>query len=102
MLGGVGEVLLFALDAALGIFVCSWILRRDLRRLVGVELERAWPDASLWMAVVMFGPLSVPFHFIRTRRSLAGLDLALFWLGLAVGLSSLPGLGLRWLFGIEA
>ena len=95
-----GEVLLFVLDAALGIAVSWGILRRDLRRLAGEELARAWPDSTLWMAVVLLGPLSVPFHFIRTRRSWAGLGLALLWFGLAVGLSSLPGEGLRWVFGI--
>jgi hypothetical protein len=95
-----GEVLLFTLDAVLGIAVSWGILRRDLRRLAGEELARAWPDATLWMAVVLLGPLSVPFHFIRTRRSWAGLGLALLWFGLAVGLSSLPGEGLRWVFGI--
>lgn len=93
-------MLLFALDAALGIVVSWWILRRDLGRLAGRELERAWPDASLWMAVVLLGPLSVPLHFIRTRRSWAGLDMALFWLAVAVLVTSLPGEALRWLFGV--
>jgi hypothetical protein len=97
----VGEVILFVLDAALGIAVSWGILRRDLARLQGEELARAWPDASLWMAVVLLGPLSVPFHFIRTRRSWAGLGMALLGLGLAVGLSSLPGEVLRWVFGID-
>jgi len=95
-----GEVLLFTLDAALGIAVSWWILRWDLRRLRGEELSRAWPDASAWMAVVMLGPLSVPFHFIRTRRSWAGLDMAVVGLGAAVLLSSLPAEALRWVFGI--
>jgi len=95
-----GEVLLFTLDAVLGIAVSWAILRRDLRRLSGVELGRAWPDSTLWLAVVVLGPLSVPFHFLRTRRSWAGVDMALVGLGLAVGLSSLPGEGLRWVFGI--
>jgi hypothetical protein len=95
-----GEVLLFVLDAALGIAVSWWILRRDLRRLAGEQLARAWPDSTLWLAVVVLGPLSVAFHFLRTRRSWAGVDMALVGFGLAVGLSSLPGEGLRWVFGI--
>jgi hypothetical protein len=52
------------------------------------------------MAVVLFGPLSVPFHFIRTRRSWAGADMALVGLGVAVGLNKLPVVGVAWLFGI--
>jgi hypothetical protein len=96
-----GEVLLFTLDAVLGIAVSWWILRWDLGRLAGEELARAWPDSSLRMAVVLLGPLSVPFHFVRTRRSWAGLDMALFWLVVALLLSSLPVEGLRLVLGIE-
>jgi hypothetical protein len=99
-LAALGEVLLFTLDAALGIAVSWWILRWDLGRLAGRELARAWPDASLWMAVVLLGPLSVPLHFVRTRRSWAGLDMALFWLAVTVLVSSLPAEGLRWLFEV--
>jgi hypothetical protein len=95
-----GEILLFTLDAALGIAVSWAILRWDLGRLAGEELARAWPDSTLWMAIVLLGPFSVPFHFIRTRRSWAGLDMALFWLTVAVLLSGLPGQGLRWVFGM--
>ncbi len=74
------EVLLFCLSFALGIAVPATIVRRDLARLDGERLNRAWPDASLWAAVVAFGPLSVPVHFLRTRRSLPGVGLALVWL----------------------
>ena len=90
MLGGVGEVLLFSLSFALGIAVPALIVRRDLARLQGEPLARAWPDASLWAAVVVFGPLCVPVHFIKTRRSWLGLLLGLGWLACAMLLITLP------------
>ena len=71
-----GEVLLFTLSFVLGIAVPALIVRRDVARLVGEQLSRSWPDASLWAAVVVFGPISVPIHFLRTRRSLLGIGLA--------------------------
>jgi len=96
----VGEVLLYTLSFALGIAVPAVIVRRDLAGLKGEQLARSWPDASLWSAVVIFGPLCVPLHFLRTRRSWAGLGLALFWLVCAVLLISLPVEALGRLFGI--
>ena len=101
MLRGVGEVGLFTLDAALGIFVSWRLLRWDLRRLSPLELSRAWPDSSMWMTVVLLGLFSVPLHFIRTRRSWAGLDMAQFWFAVAFALSSLPVWGLALIFGID-
>jgi hypothetical protein len=97
----VGKVLLFALSFALSIAVPAAIVRRDLARLSGERLARSWPDASLWSAVVVFGPISVPIHFIRTRRSLVGLGLALFWLVCSVLLIALPVEALAALFHIE-
>ena len=96
-----GEVLLFTLGLALGIAVPAIIVRRDLTRLSGEPLARAWPDASLWAAVVVFGPLCLPIHFIRTRRSLLGIALGLGWLVGAVLLISLPVELLARLFGIS-
>jgi hypothetical protein len=96
----VAEVLLFALSIVLGILVPAGIVRWDLRRLTGENLARSWPDASLWSAVVVFGPLSVPVHFIRTRRSWAGLGLAAFWLVCALLLVTLPVEALGRIFGI--
>lgn len=100
MLPGVSEVLLFTLSFALGIAVPASIVRFDLSRLRGERLARAWPDASLWSAVVVFGPLSVPIHFLRTRRSWAGLGLGIFWLTASVLLISLPIEGLAAIFGL--
>jgi hypothetical protein len=98
----VGEVLLFTISAALGILVPATIVRRDLRSLHGERLARAWPDASLWAAVVVFGPLCLPVHFIRTRRSWPGLGLAAFWLVCAILLISLPVEALGALFHVDS
>jgi hypothetical protein len=54
----------------------------------------------LWSAVVAFGPLCLPVHFIRTRRNWAGLGLGVAALLGAVLLISLPVEGLAWLFEI--
>lgn len=60
---------------ALNIAVPWATLRLDMRRLGPERLARAWEGASFWSAVVVFGPLCLPFHFTRTRRSAAGLAL---------------------------
>jgi hypothetical protein len=96
----VSEVLLFTLSFALGIAVPAWIVRRDLGRLTGEPQARAWPDASLWAAVVAFGPLCLPVHFIKTRRNWLGLALGVAWLVGAILLISLPVELLGWLFGV--
>jgi hypothetical protein len=56
----------------------------DERRLVGVELERAWPPLSRDCAILALLHIGVPHlcvlvHFIRTRRSLRGGVLGLAW-----------------------
>lgn len=78
------KVLELSLSIALSIGVPAWILRRDLRGLTGERLARAWNDASLWSAVVAFGPLSLLVHFARTRRSWQGALLGLFWMAAAL------------------
>jgi hypothetical protein len=97
----VAEVLLFVLSMALGIAVPAVIVRRDVGRLTGERLARAWPEASYWLAVVVFGPLCLPVHFVRTRRSWAGLGLGALWLLCALLLVSLPVQALAWVFGIS-
>jgi len=98
----VSEVLLYALSFALSIGVPATIVRGDLKRLTGERLARAWPDAGLWSALVVFGPLCLPVHFIRTRRNWAGIDLGVFWFCLAVAAISLPVEGLGRLFAMAA
>jgi len=101
MLASVGEVLLFTLSFVLGIAVPALIVRRDLARLSGEPLARSWPDASLWAAVVVFGPLCLPIHFIKTRRNLLGVGLGLAWLACAIVVISIPVELLARLFGLS-
>jgi len=72
--------------------VLSWIVTNaltflvvivDERRMSEEKLERAWPPPSRDAAIVAFGVLALPVHFIKTRghfRSGRGA------LGLVVGL----------------
>ncbi len=77
-------IVAFVLGAALQITLTAWLIRRDMRRLSDAELGRAWNDASFWVAVVMFSPLSIPLHFVRTRRSLRGFALGLGWMAVVI------------------
>jgi hypothetical protein len=80
----VSEILVVALSLTLNALLPYLIVRRDLRRLSGERLARAWTDASFLSAVVAFGPLALPVHFSKTRRSLLG-----FGLGVGLGVLSL-------------
>jgi hypothetical protein len=71
------EVLLLALSFVLNAALPYLIVRYDLKRLSADRLARAWPDASVLSAVYAFGPLCLPVHFTKTRRS---------WLGFGLGL----------------
>jgi len=73
------EVLFFSLQLALGLVVPALVLRRDIRHLPPRALERAWPDTSVWVAVVLLGPLSVSLHLFRTRRTLLSAVMAVAW-----------------------
>jgi hypothetical protein len=73
------EVLVLCVEFIATIVVCAWIVRRDVRHLEPDLLSRAWPEPSLWSAVVCFSPICVPIHFLRTRRSLLGLGLGVLW-----------------------
>ena len=68
------------LQIVLSIVLTAAVVRRDERRLSVEQLARAWNDASFWAAVVVFGPLCIPFHFLRVRRTVAGLGLGLLWM----------------------
>jgi hypothetical protein len=71
------EVLLLALSFVLNAALPYFVVRYDLKRLSEEQLARAWPDSSVLAAVYAFGPLCLPVHFARTRRS---------WLGFGLGL----------------
>ena len=88
------EVLQLSLQIALGIAFPALVIKKDLNRLEPLFLSRAWNDASLWSAIVAFGPVSLIVHFARTRRSLRGFLLGMAWaaanvLASAVGASAL-------------
>ena len=95
------EVLVIALSFALNAALPYAIVKRDLARLTPERLSRAWNEASFLSAVVVFGPLCVPVHFVKTRRSWAGLALGL---GLAAGAILSAGLveqALSWALGVD-
>lgn len=81
------------------IFVTAWIVRFDIRRLPAHMKERAWPDSSLWAAVVWFSPLCLLIHFARTRRSLLGLLLGVAWLAAAMLAAGLLAYLAEWVGG---
>jgi hypothetical protein len=95
------EVFLVALGFVLNAALPYQIVKYDLERLSGERLSRAWNQASFWSAVVVFGPLSIPVHFVKTRRSFLGLALGL---GLGIGAILCAGLveaGLGWALGVD-
>jgi hypothetical protein len=85
----VTEVLKLSLQIALGIAFPALVIKKDLARLGPLPLSRAWNDASLWSAIVAFGPISLIVHFTRTRRSFLGLGLGLCWALASVLVSAL-------------
>jgi hypothetical protein len=73
------DVFAFAMQLALNIALTAWVVRFDERRLGPSGLARAWNWASFWSAVVAFGPLCIPVHFARTRRTTLGFLLGIAW-----------------------
>jgi hypothetical protein len=87
----VSAVLALSLQILMGIGLPAVVIRRDLSHLSTERLAFAWNDASLWSAVVTFGPLSMIVHFARTRRSLVGLALGVGWALVGIVASALVG-----------
>jgi hypothetical protein len=87
------------LQIALSVVLTAWVVRRDMRRLPPAEYARGWSDASFWSAIVAFGPLCIPFHFVRTRRSWLGLAAGLAWTALVLVTISLVGEAVAWIVG---
>jgi hypothetical protein len=81
------------LQIALSVTLTAWVVRRDMRRAPPERLLRAWNEASFWSAVVAFGPLCIPVHFVRTRRSFAGLAIGVAWMTAVMVTLSLIGEG---------
>jgi hypothetical protein len=82
----------------------------DERRMRDDKLERAWPASSRDAAIVAFGVLALPVHFVKTRghfRDLRGIFGLV--LGLVIGIvafvavaftSGLILAGLSWVLGL--
>lgn len=81
---------------ALQITLTAWVVRRDMRRASPERLLRAWNDATFWTAVVVFGPLCIPVHFVRTRRSIVGLLIGVLWMVAVLVALWLFGEGIDW------
>lgn len=94
--GAAVGVVELVLQIALGVALTAWVVRRDMRRLPPALLARSWNEASFWNAVVAFHPWSILVHFVRTRRSVWGLVLGVFWTALVVVLSWLVVAGVDW------
>jgi hypothetical protein len=73
------DVLLVIVQMALQIALPGAVIRRDMKRLDAAALARSWNDASFWSAIVVFGALALPVHFVKSRRSIRGVLLGLFW-----------------------
>ena len=95
------ETLIVALGLVLNALLPYLIVKRDLSRLNAERLARAWTEASFRSAVIAFGPLSLPVHFTKTRRSLLGFALGMGWLALAVAAQALVSTALGALLGVE-
>jgi hypothetical protein len=81
MTSGSFKVVEVAVAMILNIALPALLVHRDEKRLSEIELSRAWNKASFWSAMLAFGPLCLPFHGVRTRRSFLGLMVGLdfFW-----------------------
>ena len=95
------EVLIVALSLVMNALLPYWIVRFDLRRLPAERLARAWTDASFLSAVLAFGPFSLPIHFAKTRRSLAGFGLGVGLAVLSLAAQGLAAALLSTLFGLD-
>ncbi len=74
------EVLELVSSFVVSTFVAFALVGFDERRLARTRAElaaRAWPPASKTCALVVFGPLALVVHFVRTRRSVWGALLGL-------------------------
>jgi hypothetical protein len=93
------SVLGLVLDLILGVVLTAWVVRFDMRRLPPERFVRCWNDASFWSAVVAFGPLSIPVHFTRTRRSILGLLLGVLVASGVVVVTAGVREGVMWIAG---
>jgi hypothetical protein len=85
----VADVLDVALSMLIGTVGTILFVGWDERRLPPEAQERAWPLSTRLAAGLAFGPLSIPVHFFRTRRTVRG-TLA----GIAIAILFVIGIGL--------
>jgi hypothetical protein len=97
----VSETLIVALSLLLNALLPYLIVRRDLSRLSEERLARAWTEASFLSAVFVFGPLSLPVHFSKTRRSALGFALGVGWFALAVAAQTAVSAALGAALGVD-
>jgi hypothetical protein len=85
---GIGDSIVVAwfTFVSLGIYtsLSVWFIDRDMRKLPPDKLERAYSPVSFAAAIFGMMQIGLPqiavlVHFIRTRRSVAGVLLGLFW-----------------------
>ena len=95
------EVVQFVLAWLVGTSVSFALVIADERRLSEARLERAWPPVSRNAAIFIFGPLAVPIHFVRTRRSIAGVLLGIAALAVVALVSELVGRAFDLLFDLR-
>jgi hypothetical protein len=93
------SVLAVVLDLILGVVLTAWVVRFDMRRLPPERFARCWNDASFWSAIVAFGPLSIPVHFVRTRRSVVGFIIGILWAAGVLVVLEVAGSVLMWISG---
>lgn len=78
------------LDVVIAMLVGSagtWlVVTWDERRLSADRLDRAWPTSTKLAAALGFGPLALPVHFWRTRRTVLGTLLGVLAMGLVFAL----------------
>ncbi len=87
-----GEVLDILVSWLVTAAVCFAIVGRDEKHLSAEALARAWPATSRAAAILVFGQLALVVHFAKTRRSLYGVGLGLFWAAVATAPSMVIGL----------
>lgn len=80
------------LDVVISILVGSvgtWlVVTWDERRLPEDLLARAWPPSSKLAGALAFGPLALPVHYWRTRRTLLGTLLGFIALALVLAVDA--------------
>ena len=93
------SILTLVLELLLGVLLTAWVVRFDRRRLPPERFLRSWNDASFWSAVVAFGPLSIPVHFARTRRSVLGFVIGCAWMIGVLAVLELLASAVMWIAG---